>query len=447
MALTKNLSSPRRAALALCLALLGAASLVYYHQGLFMPRVLAARAAGGLGNGYSFGNDFYQVWLTNRACLRDRRDPYSPQMTREIQMGLYGRPLDAHIATDPVDRRVFPYPYFAILLFWPAGEFAFPLVRVAVLCVLFAMTLVSVPVWLRAMAWRPGWQWVGVIILLTMSSYSVLEGLFAGQLGLLVGFMLAASILSLQRGREFFSGFLLALTTIKPQVTLLVVVYLLIWSFHDWAKRGRFAVGFFSTVTLLLGTSLVVRPSWIRSWIQTVLAYHQYTRPPLITEVLTSPLGPHASGVATFMIFSGLMVAAVALAWRRRACAADSMEFWLTLSLLLAITSITLLPGQAIYDHVILLPGIFFLARYGRELGHGNRVWRLLLAAGSIVLFWPWVAAVGMIVGRWFLPVAVLASDTIFALPIRTAASLPFAVVALLAYAVRARSTSRQARA
>ena len=90
--------------LALCLALAGAASMLYYHQGLFMPQVVAVRTAQGLGNGYSFGNDFYQVWLGAREWLHERRDPYSPEMTRDIQIGLYGRPLDR--PGDQVDRRV-----------------------------------------------------------------------------------------------------------------------------------------------------------------------------------------------------------------------------------------------------------------------------------------------------------------------------------------------------
>jgi hypothetical protein len=85
--------------------------MIYYHQGLFMPRVVAVRTAAGLGNGYSFGNDFYQVWLTSREWLRSGRDPYNAEMTRKIQTGLYGRPLDPNRPTDPVDRRVFPYPY------------------------------------------------------------------------------------------------------------------------------------------------------------------------------------------------------------------------------------------------------------------------------------------------------------------------------------------------
>src|SRR5690242_10697941 len=59
--------------LALGLALIGAASMLYYHQRLFMPRVQAARTAQGLGDGYLLGNDFYQVWLAARESLRNRR--------------------------------------------------------------------------------------------------------------------------------------------------------------------------------------------------------------------------------------------------------------------------------------------------------------------------------------------------------------------------------------
>src|SRR5579871_431311 len=194
--------------LALCLALIGAASFLYYHQGLFMPRVVAVRTANGLGHGYAFGNDFYQVWLSCKELLRERRDPYSLQMTLEIQTGLYGRPLDPTRPNDPTDQRVFPYPAYTDLLFWPTAEFSFEAVRVVVLFVLIALTAATILFWLRSMEWQLAWQWVAVAILITLCSYSALEALFAGQLGLLVAFLLAAAVLSIQRGRFLFAGFL-----------------------------------------------------------------------------------------------------------------------------------------------------------------------------------------------------------------------------------------------
>ncbi|MGH9495636.1 MAG: glycosyltransferase family 87 protein, partial [Candidatus Sulfotelmatobacter sp.] len=237
---TSQPSGTRRSSptLGLFLALMGAASFLYYHQGLFMPRVVAVRTAEGLGNGYSFGNDFYQVWLSAQELMRHRRDPYSEEMTREIQTGLYGRPLDPKRPGDPIDRRVFPYPAYMDLLFWPATEFSFPVVRIFVTCLLGVLTAMGALFWLRALNWRPDWRWLAAIIVLTLCSYPALEGLFAGQLGLLVAFLLAAAILMLRRGRVLLAGILTALATIKPQVVALPLLFLLIWNWYDWHTRG-----------------------------------------------------------------------------------------------------------------------------------------------------------------------------------------------------------------
>ena len=418
--------------------------MIYYHQRLFMPRVEAAQTAEGLGNGYSFGNDFYQVWLTSRQWLRQGHDLYSPEMTREIQIGLYGRPLDPNRRGDPVDRRVFPYPAFTDLLFWPAAEFPFESVRLAVVCVLGALTFASVLLWLRAFDWQLNAKWVAVILLLTMSSYPALEALFAAQLGLLVAFLLAASLVALQRSRFLLAGILMAVSTIKPQVTALAVLYFLIWSAHDWRARGRFYLGFFATLGLLVGASLAVIPQWIRSWTHTVLAYRHYNPPPLVTEVLTSPLGPRWSAPATLVLTAASIVIAILLAWRNRAAAFGSFAFWVTLGVLLSITTITILPGQAVYDHLILLPAILLLVRNRNVIFNAGRVPQVLLSIGGLVLYWPWIAAFALILLRPWLAPADFSSTRVFALPIRAAASLPFAVLALLAFAMRINRVGNQ---
>jgi hypothetical protein len=429
--------------LAFWLALIGAGSMLYYHQALFIPRVVAIRTAEGLGNGYLFGNDFYQVWLTSRQLLLIRSDPYSPEMTREIQTGLYGRPLDPTRPGDPIDRRVFPYPAFADLLFWPTAEFPFPPLRVVIVLIFTALTFASVLLWLRALDWSLSWTWRAVILLLTLCSYPVLEALFAAQLGLLVAFLLAASLLAVRRNRFLPAGFLMAITTIKPQVTMLAIVYFLIWTLYDWRARGRFFIGFFSTLALLVGASLAAMPHWIQSWTHTVLAYRHYTRPPLVTEVLTASLGSRFAGPATFVLTVAAIILAIILAWRNRAAAYGSFAFWSTLTLLLSITTITILPGQAVYDHVILLPGIVLLVRYRSVLLDAGRVPRLLLAIGGLVLFWPWIATFILIVLRPWIAPATFNSTALFSLPIRTAASLPFAVLGLLAWMLRAQGRGR----
>jgi hypothetical protein len=129
-----------------------------------------------------------------------------------------------------------------------------------------------------------------------------------------------------------------------------------------------------------------------------------------------------------------LLAVGLVIAWRNRRAVQDSLRFWFTLALLLAITTITLLPGQAIYDHIILIPGILLVLRYRREFAAAGRIQRALLVAGAIVLVWPWLSAFTLLVVRGWISPGDFYAIRIFALPMRTAASLPFAVLALLAW-------------
>jgi hypothetical protein len=131
-----------------------------------------------------------------------------------------------------------------------------------------------------------------------------------------------------------------------------------------------------------------------------------------------------------------VLVLSGAFAWRIRREGVESPLFWWGLSLLLAVTSVAVLPGQAIYDHLILIPGILLLVQYREKFLGGGFVNRGLWIVGALVLLWPWVSAFVLLCMRPFAP-AQFGADAVFVLPIRTAASLPFAVLALLAYGLK----------
>jgi len=433
-------SYPRYATLAFSLALLGAASMVYYHLGLFIPRVIPVRASKGLGNGYTFGDDFYPIWLAARQWRAEHLNPYSAQMTREIQTGLFGRPLDPRNPADPTaDYRQFAYPAFTEILLWPSASLDFPKLRIVLAVVLPFLTAVSLWLWMLALQWHVHPLWFATLALLSLCNYQVLEAAFAGQPGLIVGFLLAGAALTLRRNRLLLAGTLMALTLVKPQMSLLALAYLLVWSSSNRA-RALFLAGFLGTTLCLMTASLWIWPHWIEQWLKVLWGYHRYATPPLVTLLPGASLGAYVGPVA---IVAVLGLTAV-LAWRTRHASVDSPDFWLTLSFLLAVTSITLLPGQAIYDDVILFPGIFLILRYRHDLYDMGRVSRILLSIGGVVLFWPWIAAFALILLRPWLPPATFNSTAVFSLPIRTAASLPFAVVALLAYAKRINVGNRE---
>jgi hypothetical protein len=139
----------------------------------------------------------------------------------------------------------------------------------------------------------------------------------------------------------------------------------------------------------------------------------------------------------------------IALAWRMREVPASSRPFAMTISLLLALTTVALMPGHAVYDHVVLLPGIILIAFRWRDLAQSSRVFRVVLDAGAVALFWQWIFALALIAIRPLLPPPTFYSVAVFALPIRTAGSIPFAVLALLGLTMREimRHNLRQERA
>lgn len=409
-----------------------AAGMGYYHLGIFVPRAIEVRSVQSFANGYSFGADFYPIWLASREGLLHHRDPYSREMTRQIQTGLFGRALDAVNPAASPNYRTFSYPAFANLLFWPLALLPFSVVRIALAVILPAATALSIVLWLRAFRLRALPVVLASLILLTLSSYIVLEGLFAEQVGLIVGFLLAAALAALVDRRLFLSGSLLALTLIKPQMTVLVVIYLLLWSFAQWRVRRPFVGGFVFMSTLLGVSSLLVWPAWIVEWLHVVFGYRQYSTPPLVCYLLGNQMGSRLGP----LLIAALLVSAIALAWRMRDASAAFAEFALTISLLLAVTVITLLPGHAVYDHVVLLPGVLLLAFSWRSFPASGQLFRVVLAVTALALFWQWIFAPLVIAMRPIVSPDIFVKG-VLTLPIRTAGSIPFGVLALLALRIR----------
>ncbi len=423
--------------IALALALIGSAAMLNYYLNWFLPRAREVRAARQLV-GYSFGNDLYTVWYGAHAEMQGHRDLYSPDIAHEIQMALYGRSIDPSRPGDPKDLRIFGYPAFTALLFWPLSIFSFEIARLVYLFIQIPLIVATVLLWMRALSWHPDWTWTSALCLLVLTSYPALEALYAGQVGVVVSFVLAASIVALQRGRLLLAGALMALGTIKPHVMLLPILYLGLWTLYDWRRRRMFCAGLLLTEALLVGTALIVWPNWIQSWINVVVRYQGYTPPSLTIQMLTTLAGP-AVRPAALLAMAGLLLVSIVLSWKNRSASPHSPEFQFTLAILLSIAVGVLLPGHAVYDHLILLPGIFLLAMSWRNLPE-NWAMKTMLITAVGTLVWPWLASIILIPIHSLLARREFYSMSILGLPLRMAAGLPFIVLALLALAYRSNS-------
>src|SRR6266496_6559784 len=141
-----------KSALRLIAAVLCAAGMWVYAHRVFIPYQRADAALHGRPRGNL--SDLYPRWLGARELLLHGRDPYSPEVTREIETGYYGRTLDPGRVEDPRDQQGFAYPVYVVFLLAPTVHLPFPAVQEGFRWVLVGLTVASVPLWLAALRWR-----------------------------------------------------------------------------------------------------------------------------------------------------------------------------------------------------------------------------------------------------------------------------------------------------
>lgn len=418
----------RRSRGKLIIALFLALGSCYYYFDLLLPLAHRQNIAREMAGGYDSGGDFYPIWLTGRELLLRRQSPYTQNTTRDIQVGLYGRPMDPRRPGDPpIDFRAFSYPVYMDLVAAPLLPLTFTEVRIVLSVLLPVLTGISLILWLRALDLRMSRRAFAVAVVLLLSSYPVLEGLFLQQVGLFVGFALAVSVAAIARGRLALAGILLALASVKPQLMWLLALWLLVWALSDWKNRRRFAVGFVAAmISLLIGSEFIL-PEWLSGWWCSIAGYSHYTLPPLAQLVFGSIFGKLVEGL--------LLVSACAVGWATRRLPASAATFSLTISFLLLVTIAVAPTGSAVFDQVILMPAILWLGFRRSEILNGGRALRVATVAAALAVCWQWLVATGVSVLSLF-ALDWVQSPAVIVFPTRMAAPLPFLLLLSLSFFV-----------
>ena len=244
------------------MALAASASTWFYVNRILRAQQIADAAAHSRPRGNL--SDLYPRWLGARELLRHGRNPYSAEITREIQQGYYGRALDSARTDDPRDQQGFAYPVYVVFLLAPTVGMPFDAVQVGFRWLLIALAGASVWLWLRVLRWEASCKITLIFIVLMLGWLPVVQGIKLQQLSLLVAGLLAACGACLAGGWLFCAGGLLALATIKPQLVWPLVLWLLLWAGSEWRSRRRFVLGFGLVMLLLLGGAQLVLPGWPR---------------------------------------------------------------------------------------------------------------------------------------------------------------------------------------
>jgi Glycosyltransferase family 87 len=398
----------------------------FYVQHILIAHQQAEAAQRGIPRGNL--SDLYPRWLGARELLLNHRDPYSAEVTREIQAGYYGRPLDPARPNDPIDEQRFAYPVYVVFLLAPTVNLPFTEVQTGFRWLLVILTVASVLLWLRALQWRTSLSAQVTLILFVLFSFPALQGIKLQQLSLLVGGLIAACAVLLVEGHLVAAGILLALSTIKPQLVLPLCAWILLWAFSDWRRRQNVLWGFIATMTALLGGAEYLLPGWFGRFREAMAAYRQYSDGAASAlEVLFSPAWGRAAAAAAL-----LMLAIVC--WRNRRAAADSASFVQILGLVLT-TTVMVAPKAAPYNQVLLLPGVLIILQHWQVFSAKGIMIRAAAWSCALLVFWPWLASLALALASMFLPAASV--QEAWALPIYTSFVTSIAVFLMMTYVCR----------
>lgn len=333
--------------------------------GWFYGLKISAVGLASMGKAVPPFVDLFPAWYGSREVLVHHGDPYTEQLTLEIQKAIYG-----HAAGPGMDQQRFAYPVFSVILFMPFALLPLHLAKILAFLAFGALTAASIAWWTG----RGSPRFILLASLLTAASFPCYYALVALQPTVLIASFMAAAYAAARRGNLILCGVLLALACTKPQLAIGMIGPLLAWVLHDLRGRKMLPLAFFTTLLLLLALGQLLLPGWIPKWLGILSAYSAYAR---ATPVLFN------FGRLPGMVLTAAVVGSAAVAiWRRR----NDLAF----TSALGIATVLLAVPLHIYDQYLLLVPVLWLF-VNRELFSGWTGRRLLLALEiSITLGWFW---------------------------------------------------------
>lgn len=219
------------------------------------------------------GNDFLVHWMGTRSYITEGISPYSDEVALRIQNMAYGRPAQA----GEHELRV-AYPLYSIVFFLPFALIKdFTLARAVWMTVLEIALVVLCFLSLRLTRWRPTPLILMFLLLFSLFWYHGLRALILGNAVILVTLMIVGALLAMRVEADELAGVLLGFATIKPQVVVVLLVYITFWAI--FRKRWKLIVWLFGTVFLLSAAAALLMPDWILQNLREVIRYPGYNPP------------------------------------------------------------------------------------------------------------------------------------------------------------------------
>jgi hypothetical protein len=276
---------------------------------------------------------------------------------------------------------------------------------------------------MQVIRWRPP-RWLRMLSLLwTVLLYHSFRALVLGQFTVLVLLALVVALWAMQRRRDGWAGFCLALSTVKPQLVYLAIPWILLWAAGQ--RRWRLCTSFGASMLALICGGALLLPSWLPDFFGQAAAYPSYTVYGSLSWMMVRHwLGLGQAAEVTLMALLALCILVVG--WRLWRGTWDKM-IWM-LGLLLLLTNF-FTPRIATTNYVLLVPWTLLGFRWMQSQWQRWGIWAVAAAQAA------------SLAGLWVLFLATLEGDFE-----RAPAYFPFPILMLALLAWGWRHLERQRR-
>ncbi len=332
------------------------------------------------------GNDFISRWLGTRLFITEGISPYSDEATLRIQEFFYGRAALPH-----EDQQLFVYPYYSMLFFAPFSLIEnFPLARAVWMTVLeIGLLAISISS-MVATGWKPGRITLIIFLIFTLIWYHSVRPLINGNPAILTAVFISLAFLMVTKNRNTAAGILLAFSTIKPQMVILLVPFVLWWAITR--RKTALITSFSITMAIFIALSQFSQSDWLLENLRQIISYPSYTEPGTPIGIFTSwwSITGYSIGVG-LSIFLGLVLL---VEWIFAAKKDENWFLW-TACLTLVITNLIGVRTSTA-NFIALIPGLILIFSIIQEKWKKES---LIIISSYLML---------LMVGLWWLFVATL---------------------------------------
>ncbi len=319
------------------------------------------------------GPDFIQFW-TAATLLVHREDPYDPGRQAAVQRSLGWKKAEEGLGL--YDFMPYYYPPWLGLAFIALLPLGYPLAKMTWIVLAEGALIAGALLLKDTIRGLTAAVALAVVVLFGFSIKSVAMG----QIAPLVVFLAALAWWLLERRRDAAAGAVLALLTIKPQLTLLALAALLVWSMRQ--RRWLVVAMFAATLGALGAVSAVAFPGWLPSMLSATSATPMPTKYfPGIGTTWYSVLDAVGVHGMTLVIVSAVTGAVLIVALMEAALRRDTaLEHVFGLGL---IAPFFVVPYARAYDFpVLLIPALALIGSKMTAMSRGLMIASLTVLTG-----------------------------------------------------------------